>query len=148
MMTLSDQSGQVPATCFDDAVSKDLEEASREGGCGLLTVELDRRAGEDSARVTVRRIKPLEDLAATAKMILTLTIDDPAALPVLAKLLETAIDGRGEIHARAALPGGGQAELVLGRTFRLDHELSVAIGHVAGVRDVSLAAAPALALAG
>ncbi|MES2339017.1 MAG: DNA polymerase III subunit alpha [Pseudomonadota bacterium] len=148
MMTLSDQSGQVPATCFDEGTSKELEEAAREGGCGLLTVELDRRAGEDTSRVSVRRIRPLEDLATSARMILTLTLDDAGGLPLLAKLLAPASDGRGEVRARAALPGGGQAELVLGRTFRLDHELSIAIGHLPGIREVALVASPGLALAG
>ena len=98
--------------------------------------------------MTVRRIKPLEDLATSARMILTLAIDEPARCRCWRRLLANASDGRGEIRARARLPGGGQAEVVLGRAFRLDHELSVAIGHVPGVRDVALTAAPALALAG
>ena len=47
---------------------RDLEEASRNGGCGLLTVELDRRAGEETPRVTVKRIQPFEALANTARL--------------------------------------------------------------------------------
>ncbi len=107
-----------------------------------------RHPGEDSARVTVRRIKPLEDLATSTRMILSLTIEQPSALIALARLLEPASDGKGEVHARAPLPDGGEAEIILGRSFRLDHELSIAIGHIPGVRDVALTAAPALALAG
>src|SRR3546814_11143586 len=50
MATLSDATGQFIATCFDDAVAADLEAAAKTGGCGLLTVELDRRAGEETPR--------------------------------------------------------------------------------------------------
>ncbi len=148
MMTLSDQSGQVPATCFDEGASKDLEEASREGGCGLLTVELDRRAGEDSARVTVRRIVPLEGLAASTRMTLTLRADTAHALAALAMLIAEHRGGRGEVRLTAALPDGGAAEMILGRDFRLDGEIATMIGRIAGLRDVVLHTAPALALAG
>ena len=65
MATMSDPSGQFVATCFDDVVAGDLEEAARNGGCGLLTVELDRRAGEETPRVTIKRIQPFESLANT-----------------------------------------------------------------------------------
>ena len=60
MATMSDQTGQFVATCFDDSVAADLEEAARAGGCGLATVELDRRPGEELPRVTVKRIQPFE----------------------------------------------------------------------------------------
>ncbi len=51
MATLSDTSGQVPVTCFEEPVAKELEDLSRDGGCAVLTVELDRRAGRrDRAR--------------------------------------------------------------------------------------------------
>ncbi|WP_294302055.1 DNA polymerase III subunit alpha [uncultured Sphingomonas sp.] len=148
MMTLSDQSGQVPATCFDEAVSKDLEEASREGGCGLMTVELDRRAGEDSARVTVRRIRPLEDLAQNARMSLACVVDTPGAWAHLATLLDPTRGGRGEVRAQVALPDDGEAVLIVGRDFRIDPELATAIGRVAGIRDVALTTEPGLSLAG
>lgn len=148
MMTLSDQSGQVPATCFDELVSKDLEEASRAGGCGLMTVELDRRAGEDSARVTVRRIRPLEDLAQNTRMSLDCVVDSPGAWSHLATLLEPTRGGRGEVRARVALPDGGEATMIVGRDFRIDPELATAIGRLSGVRDVALTADTGLALAG
>src|SRR5205085_2250476 len=41
LATCSDSSGQFIASCFDDLAGKDLEEAARNGGCGLLSVELD-----------------------------------------------------------------------------------------------------------
>ena len=40
-------SGQFEATVFDDEPSAALEAAAKAGGCGLITVELDRRAGDE-----------------------------------------------------------------------------------------------------
>jgi len=148
MMTLSDQSGQIPATCFDEDTARNLEEAAREGGCGLMTVELDRRAGEDSARVTVRRIEPLEALAQSSRMSLTLDVVDAGAWPALAAVFAPTRGGRGEVRARVRLPAGGEATLVVGRDFRIDPELATTVGRVAGVQNALLSAEPALALAG
>ena len=53
--TLSDSSGQFVATAFDDDATSALEAAAKAGQCGLLTVELDRRAGDETPRVTVKR---------------------------------------------------------------------------------------------
>ena len=79
MATLSDPTGQFVATCFDDAVAADLEDAAKAGGCGLLTVELDRRPGEETPRVTVKRIQPFETLATSARVAIELRVTDGAA---------------------------------------------------------------------
>ncbi|MGL1190136.1 hypothetical protein ACSTLK_23830, partial [Vibrio parahaemolyticus] len=68
MATLSDPSGQFIATCFDDGVATALEEAARAGGCALATVELDRRPGEETPRVTVKKLQAFETLASNARM--------------------------------------------------------------------------------
>ena len=60
MATLSDRSGQFVATAFDDDATAALEAAAKAGLCGLLTVELDRRAGDETPRVTIKRFQPLE----------------------------------------------------------------------------------------
>ncbi|WP_140231009.1 DNA polymerase III subunit alpha [Sphingomonas japonica] len=147
MLTLSDSSGQVVATCFDDDVAKDLEEASRAGGCGLLTVELDRRPGEDAPRVTVKRIQPFEALASTTRLLLTCWVTEPAAIASLALLVGTERGGRGQIRVMAVLPGGGEAQVELGADFRLDGELIERIEAIAGVNRVDLMS-PKVALAG
>ena len=46
MATLSDSSGQYVAMAFDEEPCAALEAAVRSGGCGLMSVELDRRPGE------------------------------------------------------------------------------------------------------
>ncbi len=63
MATLSDSSGQFQASIFDDEASAAIEAAAKSGTCGLLTVELDKRAGDDLPRVAIKRFQPLEALA-------------------------------------------------------------------------------------
>jgi DNA polymerase III subunit alpha len=132
MATLSDASGQYVATCFDDAVARELEEAARVGGCGLVTVELDRRPGEEAPRVTVKRIQPFEALAASARFRLELTVARADAFAQIAALLDGHRGARGEVIARVPA-GAGEARLLLARDVRVDAELCAALGHVPGV---------------
>ncbi|MDO7844322.1 DNA polymerase III subunit alpha [Sphingomonas immobilis] len=149
MATMSDPSGQFIATCFDDAVAADLEEAARNGGCGLLTVELDRRPGEETPRVSVKRIQPFEALANTTRFVMELSVDSPAAMASLAAVLGQARGARGEVWAVVPLPGGGTARVLLGRDFLLDGELATRIEGLDGIRNVALKTAEArLALVG
>jgi DNA polymerase-3 subunit alpha len=148
MATLSDQSGQFVATCFDDGVAADLEEAARAGGCGLATVELDRRPGEETPRVSVKRIQPFETLASLARFVIEVAVTEVAALHALAGLLEHQRGARGEVLVRAALPDG-EATLLLGRDFLLDLELVQRIEDLPGVSAVALRQSEArLALVG
>ena len=149
MATMSDASGQFVATCFDDTVAADLEEAGRNGGCGLVTVELDRRPGEDTPRVTVKRIQPFEALASNARFCLELTVGTPAAMAQLAAILSEARGARGEVWAQVPVHAGETARMLLGRDFLLDGELATRIEALQDVRDVELRTAEArLALVG
>lgn len=141
MATLSDQSGQFVATCFDDAVAGDLEEAARAGGCGLATVELDRRPGEETPRVTVKRLQPFETLASQARFVVEVVVQSASALPALAALLEHQRGARGEVILRAPVgddAAAGEATLLLGRDFLLDLELVHRIEELPGVDTVTL----------
>lgn len=141
MATLSDQSGQFVATCFDDAVAADLEEAARAGGCGLATVELDRRPGEETPRVTVKRLQPFETLASQARFVIEVAVTSAAALPALAAVLEHQRGARGEVLLRAPVGeavGSGEATVLLGRDFLLDLELVHRIEELPGVSTVTL----------
>ncbi len=146
MATISDTSGQMPTTCFDELAAKDMEECARAGGCAILTVELDKRPGEDTARVTVRRVQALEGLADTARLTLNVAVDDPKALAVLASMVADQRGGRGQIFVRAPI-AEGEAELVLGRDFRLDGELAQKIENLPGIRWASLKTAESPGLA-
>ncbi len=138
MATLSDTSGQIPVSCFDEPVARDLEDVSRGDGCAVLTLELDRRAGEDAPRAAVKRVQPFESLASSAAMVLDVAVDDPAALPVLAGIVGDQRGGRGEICLRAAFGPEGEAKLVLGRNFRLDGELAQRVENLQGIRWAAL----------
>ena len=148
MATMSDPSGAFEVTCFDEGAQKDIENAAQFGGCTLLTVELDRRAGEDTPRVTVRRLQPLESLAGNARLKAEIVTNDAATLAALAHALSGARGGRSEIILRAMLGGGREARVLLGRDFLIDGELADAIGEIIGVQSVSLINAdpPRLAL--
>ncbi|WP_445193222.1 DNA polymerase III subunit alpha [Sphingomonas sp. Tas61C01] len=136
MATLSDASGQFVATCFDDAVAKDLEDAARAGGCGLATVELDRRPGEDTPRVSIKRIQPFESLASTARFVVEIVVEDQAAFPALAGLLADHRGARGEVRVRTRL-ADGEATVLLGRDFLLDGELAGHLERLPGVASVA-----------
>lgn len=149
MATLSDASGTTPCTCFDELTAKEMEDASRSGGCGILTLELDRRAGEDSARVTVRKVQLFEGMAKDVRLTLRMTVNEPGALAAVAGLLADARGGRCEVILDAPLPDGGEAELVLGRNFQLDGELATRIEALPGViaSELKPTEQPRLALA-
>ena len=150
MANFSDATGQFVGSCFDDDVSKDIETVAKAGGCGLLTVELDRRPGEEVPRLTVRRIQPLEGLAGHARLKAEIRLRDIGAITDLTALLSRSRGGRSEVRVTALFPDGGEAQLLLGRDFLIDGELADAIGAVPGIEAVSLAQAegPKLALVG
>ncbi len=142
MASISDQSGQTLATCFDEHISNDLEDCARSGGCALLTVELDKRPGEDTPRVSIKRVQPFETLAGSTRLVLDVAIDDARVLPMLADIVRPQRGGRGELRVRAALDHG-EAELILGRDFRLDGELAERLESLQGIRWAALKTADA-----
>ncbi|MCY1170210.1 Error-prone DNA polymerase [compost metagenome] len=149
MATLSDPSGQFMATCFDDAVAAELEECARTGGCGLATVELDRRPGEETPRVSVKRLQSFESLASNARFCLELSVDTPGAMAALAGMLSEARGARGEVWATVTVSPGETTRVLLGRDFLLDGELAARIEALQDVSNVVLRTAEArLALVG
>ena len=76
MATLERPSGQFIATAFDDERDAALEAAAKAGGCGLLTVELDRRAGDDSAAGDDQALPALERLAKRTRLQMTVRVAD------------------------------------------------------------------------
>ncbi len=135
-VTLSDESGQFQANCFDDAASADLEELARNGGCALFGVELERSPGEETPRVTVRRAQRLDSLAGSVRLLVTITVESVAAVAMIAPLLIRG--GMSEAVLRITGTGAGGAVLRLGRDFLIDGELAAAIERVAGVTSVTL----------
>jgi DNA polymerase-3 subunit alpha len=137
MATLSDASGQVPVTCFDEGPAADLEAAGKVGGCGLFTLELDRRAGDESARATVKSLKPFDVIARDVRLRLDLTVGDAAAYPALSALVDGERGGRGEIWITVPATHGIEAQICLGRNFSLDGETAERIGRLQGITQAT-----------
>src|SRR6185437_15552531 len=98
MATLSDSSGQYIATAFDDEATAALEAAAKAGQCGLLNVELDRRAGDETPRVTIKRFQPLTDLAKRTRLQMTVRLIDTAAIAQILRGLDDARGGNGLVR--------------------------------------------------
>ena len=147
MATLSDASGQFEATVFDDAVAEQVANAAKAGQCALLGVELDRRPGEETPRVTIRSLQPFESLAKRTRLQLEVEAEDPAAVRALAAAVAGCRGGHGQLRLRTRFIGG-EAELVLGRDFVVDAELAARLERLDGIAAVRLSVVepPRLAL--
>ena len=150
MATLSDSSGQFIATAFDDEATAALEAAAKAGQCGLLSVELDRRPGDETPRVTIKRFQPLSDLAKRTRLQMTVRICDAAMVDRVARELSDARGSNGVVRFLVPIASGGEAVVIAGRDFALDGELAARIEHVSGEGSVDLSAQepPRLALVG
>jgi DNA polymerase-3 subunit alpha len=150
MATLSDNSGQFVATAFDDEATAALEGAAKAGQCGLLTVELDRRAGDETPRVTIKRFQPLTDLAKRTRLQMTVRVADGSTVDLLARELEDARGANGLLRFIVPIASGGEASIVAGRDFVLDAELAARLERIAGEGsvDLSVQEPPKLALVG
>ncbi|MEO7364724.1 MAG: DNA polymerase III subunit alpha [Sphingomicrobium sp.] len=152
MATLSDSSGQYFVTAFDDEPCAALEAAMKSGGCGLITVELDRRPGDDVPRVTVKRFQPFDALAKRTRLEMIVRVPDTDTDTVhrIARELTGARGGTGAIRFIVGLATGAEATILLGRDYLLDAELAARIERITGEGSVDLAVQqpPKLALVG
>ena len=148
MATLSDNSGQFIATAFDDDACAALEAAAKAQVCGLLGVELDCRANDETPRVTVKRFQPLADLAKRTKLQMMIRLSGDTTVARLALELAGARNGNGVVRVAVPLAQGGEAEVLLGRNFTLDEELLSRIERITGEGsvDLSVQEPPKLAL--
>jgi DNA polymerase-3 subunit alpha len=150
MATLSDNSGQFMATAFDDEATAALEVAAKAAQCGLLTVELDRRAGDETPRITIKRVQPLADLARRTRLQLTVRASRPEQIVSIGRELDGARGANGLVRVVVPLASGGEAVVVAGRDYALDAELAARIERIAGEGsvDLSVQEPPKLALVG
>ena len=148
--TLSDASGQFQATAFDDEPIEALRAAADRGACGLLTVELDRRPGDDTPRVAVKRFQPIESLAKRSRLQMVVTVNNADLIQQIAAELAERRGGTGTVRLHLPLANGGEASVLAGRDFTLDAELAARIERIAGegAADLSVQEPPKLALVG
>ena len=131
---------------FDDQVAEQVANAAKAGQCALLGVELDRRPGEETPRVTIKSISSFEGLAKRTRLQIEVEVDDEAALGLLAAETAEAHGGTGQLLLTTRL-AIGEAHLVLGRDFVVDAELAARLERIPGVTAVRLAVAEAPRLA-
>lgn len=148
MARFSDSGGQFDATVFDEEASAAVEAAAKVGQCGLLSVELDRRPGEEQPRVTIKRFQPLDELARRSRVELTIRCPDEAALGPVLKLLSTLGGGSGAIRLVVPISGERTATLLIPGRFAVDAELAARLARHVGDEGVTLAAAEQLRLVG
>jgi DNA polymerase-3 subunit alpha len=150
MATLSDNSGQFIVTAFDDDATAALEAAAKAGQCGLLSVELDRRAGDETPRVTVKRFQSLGDVAKRTRLQMTVRVPDGRMATQIASSLAGARGSNGLLRFIVPMSGGGEASIIAGRDFALDAELAAHVERISGEGSVDLSAqeSPKLALVG
>src|SRR4051794_38739629 len=148
--TLSDRSGQFVATAFDDDATAALEAAAKAGQCGLLSVELDRRAGDETPRVTIKRFQPLTDLAKRTRLQMTIRVSDSSLAARIAREIESDRGSNGLVRFIVPIASGGEAVVIAGRDYALDAELAARIERVTGEGsvDLSVQEPPKLALVG
>jgi len=133
-LTLSDRSGQFQSSCFDEGAGKVLESLAADGGCALLSVELDLLEGEETPRVTVRGAQPLSDIAASAALQLDCRVDLASAVEEMARILERREGARGRVIVATGDPVTGETlHIALGRNFALDPDVVARLELVAGI---------------
>ncbi len=134
----SDPSGQFSAACFEETLVEPMQRWAKEGTCLLIQVELDSPSPDEPPRITIRSARPLSEVTGGTSMQLTLDIRDEIALHVLASLLESGTDGRGEVQARITTAENTSATILLGDTFQLDGELAEKLAGIDGLANVEL----------
>ena len=148
MARLSDSSGQFDATVFDDEATAAVETAAKAGQCGLLTVELDRRPGEEQPRVAIKRFQPLDELARRSRLELLIRMRDVSAVTGIAAELARAEGGTGFVRLATPLADGREAVLLIGRNYTLDAELVARIERHTGEGSVTLGVQEPMRLVG
>ena len=138
-LTLSERSGQFQSSCFDEIAGKTLEALAAEGGCAMLSVELDLLEGEETPRVTVRGAQSLADMAATAALQLTCRVEMPSAIEEMARLLVKRDDARGRVIVTTIDPLTDEdIRIELGRGFALGPDTVSRLDMIAGVTQPAL----------
>jgi len=116
----------------------------------LLGVELDRRAGDETPRVTIKRFQPLTDVAKRTRLQMTVNVRDAAMIDLVARELADARGSNGLLRFAVPMGAGGEAFVVAGRDFALDAEIAARVERITGEGSVDLSAQepPRLALVG
>ena len=134
----SDSTGQFSAACFEESMVERFLKWAEEQTCVLLQVELDSPSPDEPPRITVRGGTPLAEVKGSTPMILTLEINDIAAVEILQRELSELSTGNDEVAVTLRIGGDHEPVMRLGRTFALDGELAERLASVPGLAKVQL----------
>ncbi|MBX7461725.1 DNA polymerase III subunit alpha [Qipengyuania huizhouensis] len=134
----SDSTGQFSAACFEESMVERFLKWAEEQTCVLLQVELDSSSPDEPPRITVRGGTPLAEVKGSTPMILTLEINDIAAVEILQRELSELSTGNDEVAVTLRIGGDHEPVMRLGRTFALDGELAERLASVPGLAKVQL----------
>ena len=102
-------------------------------GRPLLSVELDRRGGDEAPRVAVKRFQPLAELARRTRLQMVVRL--PHGVPVSRIALEFAASRGGNGTLRFVVPTAGHGEAVILAGF-LPAQVDESVRLIPGVTDV------------
>ena len=134
----SDSSGQFSAACFEETLVSNFMKWAEDGTSILLNVELDSPSPDEPPRITVRAARPLSDVKAGARMVLTLDVTSPDGIAVLRDTLQPGPEGHGQVRVRLRTGGESEPEMILGRSYQLDGDLAERLTGIEGLANVQL----------
>jgi hypothetical protein len=105
-----------------------------EGGQPLI-VTVDVRREEESLRLTVQKIEPLDTIVAQAAAGLRIFVSEAEALPRLKSVISREAGGRGRVTVVLDLPSR-EIEVALPGGFRVDPRIRAAVKSLPGIVDV------------
>jgi DNA polymerase-3 subunit alpha len=129
---LSDTSGAFEVTMFSETLSQ--SRGLLEGGQPLI-VTVDVRREEESLRLTVQKLEPLDTVVAQAAAGLRIFVAEAEALPRLKSVISREAGGRGRVTVVLDLPSR-EIELALPGGFRVDPRIRAAVKSLPGIIDV------------
>src|SRR5438094_2887964 len=129
---LSDTSGAFEVTMFSEALAQ--ARGLLEGGQPLI-VTVDVRREDESLRLTVQKIEPLDTIVAQAAAGLRIFVAEAEALPRLKSVISREAGGRGRVTVVLDLPSR-EIEVALPGGFRVDPRIRAAVKSLPGIIDV------------
>ena len=129
---MADTSGMFEVTVFSEVLAQ--SRAVLDGGQPLV-VTIDVRHEDDSLRLTVQKIEPLDAVVAHAAAGLRVFVGEMEALPRLKTLFGHEPSGRGRVTLVLDLPRS-EVEITLPGGFRVDPRFRAAVKSLPGVVDV------------
>lgn len=135
-LTVSDESGQHDAMCFDPDLAEQCVVWAAENRCILAEVEFDRRSEDQAPGGNLRSAVPLDELAHNVSYSIEMTVETLDALDELAPLLNSGGKGASRVKAHLTVGENDFITMILGRNFSMDDDRLAAIEDIKGIKSV------------